>query len=123
MIFTGAALLVFGGMTASSDNTIGLKNVHNSLLVSVHCAAVRQAFSSGSPTISRVSMAMSEWQATSTCTVSTGTSVTDRIAVMSSGSRPAMPSTTSESVVSVPVLSKQHTSILPARGMRNGSVQ
>lgn len=34
-----------------------------------------------------------------------------------------LPSTTRLSVVSVPVLSKQHISTLPANGMRNGSVQ
>ena len=37
--------------------------------------------------------------------------------------RPATPSTTRLSLVSVPVLSKQHTSIFPANGIRNGSVQ
>lgn len=36
---------------------------------------------------------------------------------------PAIPSTTRFSPVMVPVLSKQHTSTRPAKGMRNGSVQ
>ena len=34
-----------------------------------------------------------------------------------------MPSTIRESLVRVPVLSKQQISILPANGIRNGSVQ
>jgi hypothetical protein len=38
-------------------------------------------------------------------------------------SSPAIPSTTRLSLVSVPVLSKQHISTLPANGIRNGSVQ
>jgi hypothetical protein len=38
-------------------------------------------------------------------------------------SRPAIPSTTRLSLVSVPVLSKQQISTLPANGIRNGSVQ
>jgi hypothetical protein len=37
--------------------------------------------------------------------------------------RPAIPSTTRLSLVSVPVLSKQQISTLPANGIRNGSVQ
>jgi len=37
--------------------------------------------------------------------------------------RPEMPSTTRLSLVNVPVLSKQHTSTLPANGILNGSVQ
>lgn len=36
---------------------------------------------------------------------------------------PATPRTTRLSLVRVPVLSKQHTSTLPAKGMRKGSVQ
>lgn len=36
---------------------------------------------------------------------------------------PAIPSTTKLSLVKVPVLSKQHMSILPANGILNGSVQ
>ena len=39
------------------------------------------------------------------------------------GVRPATPSITNSSVVNVPVLSKQQTSILPAKGIRKGSVQ
>ena len=38
-------------------------------------------------------------------------------------SMPATPSRTRFSAVIVPVLSKQHTSTLPAEGIRNGSVQ
>lgn len=38
-------------------------------------------------------------------------------------SKPATPSTTRSSLVKVPVLSKQQTSILPANGIRKGSVQ
>ena len=37
--------------------------------------------------------------------------------------RPAMPSTSSWSLVSVPVLSKQSASIRPAKGILKGSVQ
>ena len=40
-----------------------------------------------------------------------------------SHSMPATPSTIKSSLVNVPVLSKQQMSILPANGMRNGSVQ
>lgn len=36
---------------------------------------------------------------------------------------PATPRTTRLSLVKVPVLSKQHTSTLPAKGIRKGSVQ
>ena len=36
---------------------------------------------------------------------------------------PATPSTTKSSLVNVPVLSKQQTSTLPAKGIRKGSVQ
>jgi len=36
---------------------------------------------------------------------------------------PAMPSTTKLSLVRVPVLSKQQMSVLPANGIRKGSVQ
>ena len=36
---------------------------------------------------------------------------------------PAMPFTMRLSLVSVPVLSKQHTSTFPPNGIRNGSVQ
>ena len=38
-------------------------------------------------------------------------------------STPATPSNTRFSAVIVPVLSKQHTSTCPAKGIRNGSVQ
>lgn len=37
--------------------------------------------------------------------------------------KPATPSTTKLSLVSVPVLSKQQISTFPANGIRNGSVQ
>lgn len=37
--------------------------------------------------------------------------------------KPATPRTTRLSLVRVPVLSKQHTSTLPAKGIRKGSVQ
>ena len=37
--------------------------------------------------------------------------------------RPVTPSTTKLSAVRVPVLSKQHISIFPAKGILNGSVQ
>lgn len=36
---------------------------------------------------------------------------------------PATPSTTRSSLVKVPVLSKQHISTFPAKGILNGSVQ
>lgn len=45
------------------------------------------------------------------------------VVLESTHSMPATPSTIKSSLVNVPVLSKQQMSILPANGIRNGSVQ
>lgn len=115
----------FLGMTASP-------------LVRFQSTAVRVAFSSGSPTRPSSSCA-SEWQVASTWMHSLGASVIWmtplsplkfqklnqlfwRVVALTYG-RPATPSTTKLSLVSVPVLSKQQISTFPAKGILKGSVQ
>mmetsp|Transcript_37477 Transcript_37477/g.94597 ORF Transcript_37477/g.94597 Transcript_37477/m.94597 type:complete len:267 (-) Transcript_37477:946-1746(-) len=81
----------------------------------VHSDASRPAFSSGSPMISESMPATctSEWQVAMM-----------RCARGRAASEPVTTSSSSRwSLVRVPVLSKQHTSTLPAKGMRKGSVQ
>mmetsp|Transcript_100697 Transcript_100697/g.285381 ORF Transcript_100697/g.285381 Transcript_100697/m.285381 type:complete len:282 (+) Transcript_100697:1625-2470(+) len=96
----------------------------------IACSAAR---SSGSPTTSP-STTVRPLQAAITAVVKNGSccsswSVADSSFAGAGGggaappSRPWTPSTSIESRVSVPVLSKQHVSTLPARGTRKGSVQ
>ncbi len=84
--------------------------------------ASKVAFSIGSPTISPSSNLTKAWAEPKTWFVISGTSLGfDKWRIESPN--PAKPSKTKSSPVRVPVLSKQQTSILPANGIRNGSVQ
>ena len=103
-------------------NTDLLLGISASDLVKVQSMAWSVAFSSGSPTNPSSSW-INEWQVASAWSVSTGTWVSGCGVVGSFSSNPAMPSTTKLSLVSVPVLSKQHISMRPANGIRKGSVQ
>mmetsp|Transcript_56717 Transcript_56717/g.182116 ORF Transcript_56717/g.182116 Transcript_56717/m.182116 type:complete len:215 (+) Transcript_56717:569-1213(+) len=101
-----------------------------------HRTAFKAARSSGSPTTSP-STTVSPLQAAMTTVVRNGkgcsmallpslpscsNSVARAGGVLPSG-RPWTPATSMESLVSVPVLSKQHVSTRPASGTRKGSVQ
>lgn len=112
-----------------------------SVRVTVQSNADKVAFSKGSPMISPSRFAKA-WQVRSTCLTGEETSICDngtgsselrretsnwvklvRVKRETYSCIPATPSTTKSSLVSVPVLSKQQISTLPAKGIRNGSVQ